>query len=487
METKFNLKVLTWNANGITQHKLELQAILTEHNIDIAMISESHLTPTKNIKILGYKAYQSNHPDNSAHAGSVILVRNSLIHSPLPQISETYLQASSILVSLNKYTNLIFSSTYCPPGPKITTDNFNNFFKTLGKHFIVAGDLNAKHSSWGCFATNTRGRTLLRAIDNSNIKILPPPLPTYWPSHQNRRPDILDIFIAKVPSNYNLNVSNINDLSSDHSPIILEFKSPSSNNLVKNSQLPGKIDWPTFQTTIETRTQLNPSLKSNEDIDSTILKLTTDIHECLQLATTPSSTHTTNYPLPNHIKYLIREKRKARSRWQSHKYPPDKLIYNQLKNKLSKALLQHSSSTYNKYIQNLTSQNSSLWRATKKILKTQSTPSPLRKEDNSWAISDIDKANLFGEYLSKIFTPHDIILNNNQNLIINQSLNAALPVSLPAKPTSPGEIDFIIKKLHKKKAPGYDQISNLTAKNLPKKSSCYLTFIMQCSAYHTTH
>lgn len=65
METKLNLKILSWNANGITQHKLELQAILTEQNIDIAMISESHLTPTKNIKILGYKAYQSNHPDNS--------------------------------------------------------------------------------------------------------------------------------------------------------------------------------------------------------------------------------------------------------------------------------------------------------------------------------------------------------------------------------------------------------------------------------------
>lgn len=296
----------------------------------------------------------------SAHADSVILVRNGLTHSPFTQISETYLQASGILVSLNIYTNLIFSSTYCSPGPKITIDNFNNFFKTLGKYFIVVGDLNAKHSSWGCFATNTRGRTLLRAIDNSNIQILSPPLPTYWPSHQTRRPDILDIFIAKIPSNYNLNVSKINYLSSDHLPIILEFNSPPSNNLVKNPQLPEKIDWPILERTIETRTQLNPSLKSNENIDASILKLTTDIHECLQLATTPNSTHTTNYPLPNHIKYLIREKRKARSRWQSHKYPPDKLIYNQLKNKLSKALLQHSSSTYNNYIQNLTSQNSLL-------------------------------------------------------------------------------------------------------------------------------
>lgn len=142
------------------------------------MISESHLTPLKSIKILGYKVYQSNHPDTTAHAGSLILVKNDLIHSSLPIISETYLQATSILVSVNKHINLILSSTYCPPGPKIILNNFINYFESLGKHYIVAGDLNAKHSSWGCFSTNTRGRTLHNSIANSNIKILPPHHPT---------------------------------------------------------------------------------------------------------------------------------------------------------------------------------------------------------------------------------------------------------------------------------------------------------------------
>jgi len=48
---------------------------------------------------------------------------------------------------------------------------------------------------------------------------------------------------------------------------------------------------------------------------------------------------------------------------------------------------------------------------------------------------------------------------------------------LPAKPTSPGEIELIIKKLHNKKAPGYDWITNLTAKNLPKKTIILLSYI----------
>lgn len=256
------------------------------------MISESHLTPTKSIKILGYKVYQSNHPDSTAHAGSVILVKDNLTHSSLPFISETYLQATSIQVSVNKHFNLSFSSIYCPPGPKINSNNFKNYFESLGKYFIVAGDINAKHSSWGCFSTNPRGRILYNSINNSNLKILPPSNPTYWPTHQNRHPDILDIFIARIPSNCTTNISNTNDLSSDHSPIILDLEIPCSNPST-NPQNPGKIDWSTFQQLIETRTLLNHSLKSSEDIDSTIQMLTSDIQECIHLATTPS----TNLPI----------------------------------------------------------------------------------------------------------------------------------------------------------------------------------------------
>lgn len=47
-------------------HQLELQTTLNDLNIDITMIFEFYLTPTKSIKILGYKAYQINHSDTTA-------------------------------------------------------------------------------------------------------------------------------------------------------------------------------------------------------------------------------------------------------------------------------------------------------------------------------------------------------------------------------------------------------------------------------------
>jgi hypothetical protein len=38
------LRVVLWNANGLSNHKLEFQTFLDMHKIDIALISETHFT-----------------------------------------------------------------------------------------------------------------------------------------------------------------------------------------------------------------------------------------------------------------------------------------------------------------------------------------------------------------------------------------------------------------------------------------------------------
>jgi len=59
-------------------------------------------------------------------------------------------------------------------------------------------------------------------------------------------------------------------------------------------------------------------------------------------------------------------------------------------------------------------------------------------------------------------------------------------MSLPAKNTSAGEIEHIIKQLPIKKSPGYDLISNFITKNLPKKIIIfYHTYSTPSSDYRT--
>jgi hypothetical protein len=52
--------------------------------------------------------------------------------------------------------------------------------------------------------------------------------------------------------------------------------------------------------------------------------------------------------------------------------------------------------------------------------------------DRSWAKSDSEKAETFGEHLSQVFTPHDS--NNHHNKDKNEkSLDAPYQMSLPIK------------------------------------------------------
>jgi exonuclease III len=73
-----SLRIALWNANGLTNHKLELQNFLNIHKIDVALISETNFTTRTVFKIPNYKVYHIPHPDDRAHGGAAIIIRNSI-------------------------------------------------------------------------------------------------------------------------------------------------------------------------------------------------------------------------------------------------------------------------------------------------------------------------------------------------------------------------------------------------------------------------
>lgn len=79
--TNKSLLILLFNANGLKNHLLELQSVLNNRRIGIALITETHCTPYSNIHIPGYRLHKVNHPDNTAHGGVAILVKYSYIYS----------------------------------------------------------------------------------------------------------------------------------------------------------------------------------------------------------------------------------------------------------------------------------------------------------------------------------------------------------------------------------------------------------------------
>jgi len=73
---------------------------------------------------------------------------------------------------------------------------------------------------------------------NKNYSIVAPPNPTYWPTSNRKRADILEIFITNTPNHLYKNITNLLDPCSDHSPVLLSL-----NAIAKNSRPLSTVKW----------------------------------------------------------------------------------------------------------------------------------------------------------------------------------------------------------------------------------------------------
>lgn len=210
------LRIAVWNANGLPQHLHEIKTYLIDKDIDVFLISESHLTDRNYLKIPKYSIYHTTHPENKARGGSAVIIKNSIKHHELAKFSTKKIQATGIVV---EDWNGPFA-IYCPPNLNIQKEDFQEYFDTIGQRFIVGGDFNAKHPHWGSRLTNPRGRQLHQVMQNSNLlHTISTGHSTYWPSDNSKNPDLLDFCITKGFSSNYLSIQSSLELSSDHTPI----------------------------------------------------------------------------------------------------------------------------------------------------------------------------------------------------------------------------------------------------------------------------
>jgi hypothetical protein len=67
------------DANGLLQYKKKLEISLQHNFIDIMLISETHFTDRSYFNIPKYLIYSTNHPDNTGHGGTAILIKKLFI------------------------------------------------------------------------------------------------------------------------------------------------------------------------------------------------------------------------------------------------------------------------------------------------------------------------------------------------------------------------------------------------------------------------
>jgi hypothetical protein len=111
----------------------------------------------------------------------------------------------------------------------------------------------------------------------------------------------------------------------------------------------------------------------------------------------------------------------------------------------------------------------------KKNTSFPTSSSTLKKTDGSWAITDLEKANIFSHHLASTYQPHSICPTQIET--VSYSLSCALPMTLPPKHIRPSEVEHAIHHSPRRKTPGYDLITSEVAVKLPKKALLMLTYI----------
>lgn len=467
------LRIATWNINGLTPNKDEVELLLKEQNLDILLVSEAHCTSRTYITFKHYKCYLTNHPDGTGHAGTAIIVKNTIKHYQMPGYQTQHIQATTISVQDN--TGLLnVSAAYCPPRHKVSEQMWSHFFNTLGSRFVVGGDWNCKHTYWGSRLITTRGRQLLLSMQQNHLSAVSAAEPTYWPSDPNKIPDLLDFFIIKGLTRQYLKPEPCYDGSSDHTPVVLSI----STMVIENSKLESLYnkytDWQGFSEFVEKNIKLNVALKTPDNIETATKYFTRLIQEACWI-NTPTIEHKVKHSnFPAEIKAAIREKRKLRRIWHQTRCSNDKRLFNRATTKLKQKLKDWRNITLEAQLESLTATaatNYSLWKFTKEYDRPQPAKPPL-KMDHGWARTPQEKAEAFGRHLAGVFCPNP---RTDADKEIDQILGQDYQMSLPPDPITVKEVWRIIHTLQDKKAPGFDLLTKEILLHLPKQAVVFLT------------
>lgn len=475
---QINLVIAEWNANGISSHTNEIEVFLHNYFIDILLVSETHFTSKSYFRIKGYDTITANHPDDRAHAGAAVLIKSNIKYEVADPITEPFLQAAGIKIVCDN-TNISIYSVYFPPRYNLKCHQYENFFNKLGNKFIVSGDFNAKHTWWGSRLINPKGRELYKCIAQNQYNVLSTGSPTYWPTDVNKVPDLLDFVVYSGISQSLLHIVACDDLSSDHSPIIINFMTKACEKNKNAKLFTNYTDIESFQNWIEDNIRLNISIKNGTELDESVEYFTQLIHQAAALSTPQENNNKlSNFITTTEIRTLIRKKRRLRKIWQRTRQPADKINFNRATNHLKRKLKDYKNNNTGTFLRNLSPNNNNehkLWIATKYLKRPQRRNVPIRNAVGVWCRSDKSKADAFKLFLENTFTPFPIC-NSQQEKEVREFLDVSCQMYRPIKHFTVREVHNEIKKLNKK-TPGYDLIDHKVIKSLPKKGLIFLTVI----------
>lgn len=476
------LTISHWNANGLESKLHDVELYLKKYKVDIMLINETKLKATKNVSVSGYHVIRKDRDGNTSAGGVLILVRNTIDCTEVPIKTENI---EAVGAKIDKKFTVV--SAYLRPQNKFSKQDFDNMLN-VDQKVVILGDLNSKHGSWNPGSrANQKGNQLFDYTMNNNCTILAPEEFTHYPYAENLKPSIIDIAVVKNMANCR-SLEVVNELDSDHLPIIMEI----SNNLNvterENTYLDySKADWKKFRTVMNQKTDLNIKLPSIDSVDCAVEKLTTDIQSAMAKSIPSAKVKGFCRVTDQEIKDLIHERNSLRRISQRTKDPKDRIAKNKITNLIGKKVKNMNNSNWEKKMTSLKTSDNSLWKFTKHLTKKHDYKMPHLHGPNGLVFSEQEKADLLAENFEKVHHQTEDFGDDETDSEVKLLYDKLVSEQVSAeniKFVSPSEVRKAIKSLKPKKAPGPDGIQNIILKNLPHKAIVQLTNIFNaCMKY----
>jgi len=166
------LKILHWNAGGLSSAKVtDLKQITTQNNIDLLIVNEANTT-AENVQYYNINDFTTHTLFKARQIASrmLVTVRNNL-KSEFKIIKEMndYDTAEIVKVLIWKENKkFTIYGIYSPPGNK----NLCLDTRDITSATVVIGDFNAASPSWGYNYYNHAGRTIEEFLNSQKLELL---------------------------------------------------------------------------------------------------------------------------------------------------------------------------------------------------------------------------------------------------------------------------------------------------------------------------
>ncbi|RUS86340.1 hypothetical protein EGW08_005925 [Elysia chlorotica] len=192
------------------------------YDFDILMLQE---TKSDRVSFQGYTAY--NNPCSATHHEQTILIKEGIDHVCLDMEKwnreDREVQAISLAIRGKEWTIInVYIGNNSASTP--TDWEFLNELAELGEHVLVAGDFNAKSSTWGNMGENAQGQALDAFLVENNLTLINTSAMTRLAQRDGEEDSNIDLAVIKMRDADQQKWQDLHSYGSEHLPCVVMIK-----------------------------------------------------------------------------------------------------------------------------------------------------------------------------------------------------------------------------------------------------------------------